>query len=99
MIADSQTELYAGRAMTREAARAFDSGEDQKIGPSAAKLFCTEMLGRVADRAVQVHGGTGYMRGTIVERIFRDARASRIYEGTSEIQRVVIAKHLLGAHR
>jgi acyl-CoA dehydrogenase len=98
MIGDSQTELYAGRAMTQEAARAFDRGEDQKIGPSAAKLFCTEMLGRVADRAVQVHGGTGYMRGGTVERIFRDARAFRIYEGTSEIQRVVIAKHLLGAH-
>ncbi len=99
MIADSATELYAGRAMTEEAARAFDSGADEKMGPAAAKLFCTEMLGRVADRAVQVHGGTGYMRGVTVERIFRDARAFRIYEGTSEIQRIVIAKHLLGAHR
>jgi acyl-CoA dehydrogenase len=77
-------------------ARRYDSGEDRKLGPSAAKLFCSEMLGRVADRGVQVHGGMGYMRSVAVERFYRAARLFRIYEGTSEIQRVVIARQLLG---
>jgi acyl-CoA dehydrogenase len=95
LLAESHAELYAGRAMVREAADAYDSGEDRKLAPSAAKLFCTEMLGRVADRAVQVFGGMGYMRGVTVERIYRDARLFRIYEGTSEIQKLVIARQLL----
>ncbi|TNY38853.1 acyl-CoA dehydrogenase family protein [Thermomonospora catenispora] len=95
MIADSQTELYAGRAMVLEAARAYDAGEDRKLGPSCAKYFCSEMLGRVADRAVQVFGGMGYMRGVPVERFYRDARLFRIYEGTSQIQQLVIARRLL----
>ncbi|ACY99894.1 acyl-CoA dehydrogenase domain protein [Thermomonospora curvata DSM 43183] len=95
MIADSQAELYAGRAMVLEAARAYDAGEDRKLGPSCAKYFCSEMLGRVADRAVQVFGGMGYMRGVAVERFYRDARLFRIYEGTSQIQQLVIAKRLL----
>lgn len=95
LIADSQTELYAGRSMVLEAARAFDSGEDTKLGPSCAKYFCSEMAGRVADRAVQVFGGMGYMRGVVVERFYRDVRLFRIYEGTSQIQQLVIARDLL----
>ncbi|MFC4913699.1 acyl-CoA dehydrogenase family protein [Actinomadura gamaensis] len=95
LIADSQTDLYAGRSMVLEAARAFDAGEDTKLGPSCTKYFCSEMVGRVADRAVQVFGGMGYMRGVPVERFYRDARLFRIYEGTSQIQQLVIARHLL----
>jgi acyl-CoA dehydrogenase len=95
LIADSQTELYAGRSMVLEAARAYDAGEDTKLGPSCAKYFCSEMVGRVADRAVQVFGGMGYMRGVAVERFYRDVRLFRIYEGTSQIQQLVIARRLL----
>ncbi|MCO5969568.1 acyl-CoA dehydrogenase family protein [Actinoallomurus sp. WRP6H-15] len=95
LIADSQTELYAGRAMVLQAAEAYDTGEDRKLGPSCAKYFCSEMAGRVADRAVQVFGGMGYMRGVVVERLYRDVRLFRIYEGTSQIQQVVIARRLL----
>ncbi len=95
LIADSQTELYAGRSMVLEAARAYDAGEDTKQGPSCAKYFCSEMVGRVADRAVQVYGGMGYMRGVAVERFYRDVRLFRIYEGTSQIQQLVIARDLL----
>ena len=97
LLAESYAELAAGRAMVHEAAAKYDSREDRKLGPSSAKLFCTEMLGRVADRAVQVHGGMGYVRGVTVERIYRDARLFRIYEGTSEIQKLVIARQLLGS--
>ncbi|KRD03920.1 MULTISPECIES: acyl-CoA dehydrogenase family protein [unclassified Streptomyces] len=96
LIADSQTDYYAGRATVLEAARAFDAGTDTKIGPSCTKYFASEMVWRVADRAVQVHGGAGYMRGVAVERFYRDARLFRIYEGTSQIQQVIIAKALLG---
>lgn len=95
LIADSQTELYAGRSMMLEAARAYDNGEDTRLGPSCAKYYCSEMAGRVADRAVQVHGGMGYMRGVTVERLYRDVRLFRIYEGTSQIQQLVIARDLL----
>ncbi|HEX3898198.1 MAG TPA: acyl-CoA dehydrogenase family protein, partial [Mycobacteriales bacterium] len=72
-------------------------GEDTKMLPSCAKYFCSEMVGRVADRAVQVHGGSGYMRGVAVERFYRDARLFRIYEGTSQIQQVIIARALLAS--
>ncbi|MFE9649214.1 acyl-CoA dehydrogenase family protein [Streptomyces sp. NPDC006365] len=96
LIADSMTDYYAGRATVLDAARRFDSGEDTKIGPSCTKYFASEMVWRVADRAVQVHGGAGYMRGVAVERFYRDARLFRIYEGTSQIQQVIIAKALLG---
>jgi acyl-CoA dehydrogenase len=94
MLADSQTDLMAGRGLVLEAARAFDAGEDTKMGPACAKYFCSEMVGRVADRAVQIHGGAGYMRGVPVERLYRDARLFRIYEGTSQIQQLVIARQL-----
>ncbi len=95
MIADSQTEVYAGRALVLSAAAAYDSGEDPRMGPSCAKYFASEMVGRVADRAVQVFGGAGYMRGVAVERFYRDARLFRIYEGTSQVQQVVIAREAL----
>ncbi|MHA6800210.1 acyl-CoA dehydrogenase family protein [Bounagaea algeriensis] len=94
-LAESQAELYAGRSMVLEAAREFDSGTDARMAPSSAKLFCSEMVSRVADRAVQVHGGSGYMRGVAVERFYRDSRVFRIYEGTSEVQKLIIAKQLL----
>jgi acyl-CoA dehydrogenase len=95
MLADMATGVMAGRAMVREAARAYVTGEDRRIAPSAAKLFCTEMAGEVADLAVQVHGGTGYMREVPVERIYRDVRLMRLYEGTSEIQRLIIGGGLV----
>ncbi|MFB9832204.1 acyl-CoA dehydrogenase family protein [Actinoallomurus acaciae] len=95
LLADSQTELYAGRAMVLQAAKAYDSGEDRRMGPSCAKYFCSEMAGRIADRAVQVFGGMGYMRGVAVERLYRDVRLFRIYEGTSQIQQIVIARALV----
>jgi acyl-CoA dehydrogenase len=99
MLADMQTGVMAGRAMVREAARAWVSGADRRIAPSAVKLFCTEMVGEVADLAVQVHGGAGYMRGVAVERIYRDVRLLRLYEGTSEIQRLIIGRGLVKAAR
>ena len=96
LVADSVTDLHAGRALVHAAAKAFDDGSDRKIGPSTAKYFCSEMVGRVADRAVQVHGGAGYIRGVPVERMYRDARLFRLYEGTSQIQQVIIARGVLG---
>ncbi|QUQ65709.1 acyl-CoA dehydrogenase family protein [Kutzneria sp. CA-103260] len=99
MIADQQTGVLAGRALVREAARRYVTGEDRRIGPSAAKLFCTEMAGKAADLAVQVHGGSGYMREVAVERIYRDVRLLRLYEGTSEIQRLIIGGGLVRAQQ
>jgi acyl-CoA dehydrogenase len=95
LLADSQTELMAGRALVLETGRAFDAGTDRRMGPACSKYFASEMVGRVADRAVQIHGGAGYMRGVPVERFYRDARLFRIYEGTSQIQQLVIAGQLL----
>jgi acyl-CoA dehydrogenase len=95
MLAEMRTGLDAGRALVLDAARRYDSGEDRKIGPSTSKLFCAEMVCRSADQAVQIHGGMGYMRGTTVERIARDVRVMRIYEGTSEIQKLIIGRALL----
>ncbi len=95
MIAECYAELTAGRAMVVEAALAYDDGSNRTLGPSAAKLYCSEMLGRVSDRGVQVFGGAGYMHTTSVERIYRDARLYRIYEGTSEIQKLIIGRQLL----
>ncbi|WP_102416957.1 acyl-CoA dehydrogenase family protein [Mycobacterium sp. 4858] len=97
MIADQQTGVLAGRALVRESARLWVSGEDRRVAPSAAKLFCTEMAGNVADLAVQIHGGSGYMHGVPVERIYRDVRLLRLYEGTSEIQRLIIGSNLIKA--
>ncbi len=91
MIADSETELYAARAMTHDAARRADAGEEIFREISMAKLFASEMVGRVVDRAVQIHGGMGYMRDSTVERLYRLARVLRIAGGSSEIQRMIIA--------
>lgn len=96
LIADSITDYRAGRALVQETARDYDTGTDKIAGPAAAKYFCSEMVGRVADRAVQIHGGAGYMTGVAVERFYRDARLFRIYEGTSQIQQVIIARAALG---
>lgn len=99
MIADQQTGVMAGQALARDAARKYVSGEDRRIAPSAAKLYCTEMAGKAADLAVQVHGGTGYMREVPVERLYRDVRLLRLYEGTSEIQRLIIGGGLVRAEK
>ena len=98
-LADMQTGVLAGEALVRECARRYWLDAD-RAAPSVAKLFCTEMAGTVADKAVQVHGGSGYMRGVPVERIYRDVRLLRLYEGTSEIQRLIIGGALVkGATR
>jgi acyl-CoA dehydrogenase len=97
MLADSLTELFAARAMVYETARGIDRGADTKISHaqcSMAKLYASEMAGRVADRAVQVFGGRGYMRENVAERFFRELRVERIWEGTSEIQRMIIARQM-----
>ena len=97
MLADSVTELFAARAMTYDTARATDDGVDTKIlhaKCSMVKLFASEMAGRVADRAVQIFGGRGYMRENVAERFFRELRVERIWEGASEIQRLIIADQL-----
>jgi acyl-CoA dehydrogenase len=95
MLADQQTGVLAGRALVRDTARKWLTAEDRRMAPSVAKLFCTEMAGKVADLAVQIHGGTGYMRGVPVERIYRDIRLLRLFEGTSEIQRLIIGGGLV----
>jgi len=97
MLADQQTGVMAGRALVRDAARLWITDQDRRIAPSAAKVFCTEMAGKVADLAVQIHGGSGYMREVPVERIYRDVRLLRLYEGTSEIQRLIIGSNLVKA--
>jgi alkylation response protein AidB-like acyl-CoA dehydrogenase len=94
MLADSMTELFAARSMAYEAARGIDRGADAKMAHaqcSMAKLYCSEMAGRVADRAVQVFGGRGYMRENVAERFYRELRVERIWEGASEVQRAIIA--------
>lgn len=98
MLADCATELWAARLMTFEAAAASDRGEDLKAlhnRCSMVKLFVSEMANRVADRALQIFGGRGYMRENVAERFFRELRVDRIWEGTSEIQRLIIARNLL----
>ena len=95
MLADSQTETYAAKCMTLETARKRDNGENISTESSACKLFATEMVGRVADRAVQIHGGAGYMSEYAVERFYRDVRLFRLYEGTSQIQQVIIARNMM----
>ena len=92
MLADSATELYASESMLTRAAAAFDAGTIGRTEPSMVKYFASEAVGRVADRAVQIHGGMGYMRGVPVERLYRDARLFRIYEGTSQIQQLIIGR-------
>jgi acyl-CoA dehydrogenase len=95
MLADSQTEYLAARALVLDAADQYEAGTDRRLAPSAAKYFASEAVGRIADRAVQIHGGSGYIRGIPVERLYRDVRLFRIYEGTSQIQQLVIAREML----
>ena len=95
MLADSQTETYAAKCMTLETARKRDKGDNVSTESSASKLFATEMVGRVADRCVQIHGGAGYMSEYAVERFYRDVRLFRLYEGTSQIQQLIIAKNMI----
>jgi acyl-CoA dehydrogenase len=95
MLADSRTEIYAARCMVLDAARRRDDGEDVSTEASCCKLFASEMCGRVADRAVQVHGGAGYIADYGIERFYRDVRLFRIYEGTSQIQQLVIARAMI----
>lgn len=95
MIADSHTEYLAARALVEQTAAIYDRDGAARTEASAAKYFATEAVGRVADRAVQVHGGAGYMSEYAVERFYRDVRLMRIYEGTSQIQQLLIARHVL----
>ncbi len=95
MLADSRAEAYATRCMVEETARRRDAGQNVTIEASCCKMFASEMVGRVADRAVQIHGGAGYMAEYGVERFYRDVRLFRIYEGTTQIQQLVIARNML----
>jgi acyl-CoA dehydrogenase len=97
MLADSKAEIYAARSMVIDAARRRDEGEDISTEASCCKLFASEMCGRVADRAVQVHGGAGYIADYAVERFYRDVRLFRIYEGTTQIQQLLIARNMIRA--
>jgi acyl-CoA dehydrogenase len=95
MLADSRTEAYATRCMVEETARRRDAGQNVSTEAACSKLYASEMVGRVADRAVQIHGGAGYMADYAVERFYRDVRLFRIYEGTSQIQQLVIARNMI----
>lgn len=95
MLADQKTEAYAGRCMVMDAARRRDAGEEIGTEASCAKYFCSEMVGRVADKAVQIYGGAGYIADYGIERLYRDVRIFRLYEGTSQIQQMVIARNML----
>lgn len=97
MLADSQAELYAARCMVIDAAQRRDAGENIVLQASCSKLFASEMCGRVADRAVQIFGGAGYVADSGIERFYRDVRLFRIYEGTTQIQQVVIARQMMRA--
>ena len=95
MLADSQTEHDVGWALVRDAAGRYEAGEKLPRVAAEAKYYCSEMLGRVADRAVQIHGGAGYINDTAVSRLYRDVRIYRLYEGTSQIQQLVIARDMI----
>jgi acyl-CoA dehydrogenase len=97
MIADSEVDIHAGRMMVYNAAWKMDTGQRASHEAAIVKVYCSEMANRVADRCVQIHGGMGYMRELDIERFYRDARILRIYEGTSEVQRMIIADDLLSA--
>jgi len=94
MLADSQAEVYAAECMVKDAARRYDMGEAITLQASCTKMFASEMVGRVADRAVQIFGGAGYMAEYGIERIYRDVRLFRLYEGTTQIQQLIIAREL-----
>ena len=96
MLADNATEIEVARAFLYDTLRKASAGEDPGVGTSICKLFCSEMVGRVADRSVQVHGGMGLVRGFPVERFYRDIRHYRVGEGTSEVHQLVIGQALTG---
>ena len=95
MLADSRAEAYAARCMVEETARRKDAGTNVSTEAACCKMYASEMVGRVADRAVQIHGGSGYMADFAVERFYRDVRLFRIYEGTTQIQQIVIARNMI----
>ena len=95
MLADSQADTYAARCVVDETARRKDREEDVSMQAACCKMFASEMLGRVADRAVQIHGGAGYIADYGIERFYRDVRIFRIYEGTTQIQQLVIARSMI----
>ncbi len=95
MLADSQADTYAAKCMILDAAKKRDAGETPTLEAACSKMFTTEMVGRVADRAVQIHGGAGYISEYAVERFYRDVRLFRIFEGTTQIQQLIIARELL----
>jgi acyl-CoA dehydrogenase len=95
MLADSRTEIYAAECMIADACRLADEGQRTTIEASAAKMFASEMCGRVTDRVVQIHGGAGYLAEYAAERFYRDARLYRIYEGTTQILQLLIARNML----
>tara|TARA_R110000822_G_scaffold166949_1_gene307155 strand:+ start:47 stop:901 length:855 start_codon:yes stop_codon:yes gene_type:complete len=95
LLADSQTDLLAARHLCRAAARKYDRDGSAVLEASCAKLFSSEAAGRIADRCVQIHGGAGYIADYQIERLYRDVRLLRIYEGTSQIQQVIIARNML----
>ena len=97
MLADSKAEIYAARSMVLDAARRRDNKQDISTEASCCKLFASEMCGRVADRSVQIHGGAGYISEYAAERFYRDVRLFRIYEGTTQIQQIVIARNMIKA--
>jgi acyl-CoA dehydrogenase len=95
MLADSRAESYAARCMIEETARRKDDGKNVSTEAACCKMFASEMVGRVADRAVQIHGGAGYVADYGIERFYRDVRLFRIYEGTTQIQQIVIARNMI----
>ncbi len=95
MLADSKAEIYAADCMLNDACARADRGEKILVEAAATKMFASEMCGRVADRVVQIHGGAGYLKEYLAERFYRDCRIYRIYEGTTQIQQLVIAKNMI----
>jgi acyl-CoA dehydrogenase len=95
MLADSYAEILAAKSMVLDTAKRRDKGDDVNVDASACKMFASEMVGRVADRAVQIHGGAGYIADYGIERFYRDVRLFRLYEGTTQIQQIVIARGLI----
>lgn len=99
MLADSKAEIYAAQSMVLDAARLRDAGMDTTIQAACAKMFASEMCGRVADRAVQIFGGAGYLSEYRIEQLYRDVRLFRIYEGTTQVQQLVIARNMIKEHQ
>lgn len=98
-LADSEAECYAASAMLEDAARRLDHGEAITLEASCCKMYASEMVGRVADRAVQIFGGAGYMSEYGIERFYRDVRLFRLYEGTIQIQQLIIAREMRKRHK